>query len=400
MPGTQPSLLGHLRGIPEPADDAGQTCRTGVSTMPAGAESADSAAPEVARALALSYESRNPDDGADILAWALLARAAHFAPGAPIPRNLLLATIHPLLNIFTMLGFDERETDEDHPGSFLQGEDGLKRLIALGLLEPETDGSLTLPRMVVPLIHKTIIDGTAQADVEKVVWSEAIRLNNADHPAPPRAWSAHLRAVADNAYTGKLADIDANKRRAGLCHELAVHLDVSGDYAGALSYYERALPIFEKAYGPEHAYTAQCLSNFGYLLHVTGNPVEAYPYCQRALAIREKLFGPDHPDVSLSRNNLGSVLQDMGDWVEARSCYERALAIREKAFGPDHPNTAICLHNLATLCYDEGNVEEAARLMRRALSIFEAKLGPAEPSAQKSRQWLAAFKNESGEGVG
>ena len=47
----------------------------------------------VARTFALSYDRLDPADPTDASALALLARAAHFAPGQPIPRDLLLATI-------------------------------------------------------------------------------------------------------------------------------------------------------------------------------------------------------------------------------------------------------------------------------------------------------------------
>ena len=47
----------------------------------------------VARTFALSYDRLDPADPTDASALALLARAAYFAPGQPIPRDLLLATI-------------------------------------------------------------------------------------------------------------------------------------------------------------------------------------------------------------------------------------------------------------------------------------------------------------------
>jgi hypothetical protein len=41
----------------------------------------------------LSLEKLKPEDETDALALALLVRAAHFAPGEPIPRELLLKTV-------------------------------------------------------------------------------------------------------------------------------------------------------------------------------------------------------------------------------------------------------------------------------------------------------------------
>ena len=58
---------------------------------------------------------------------------------------------------------------------------------------------------------------------------------------------------------------------------------------------------------------------------------------ERALAIREKALGPEHPITANCLNNLVDLLRDQGDLAEARPLLERALAIREKALGPEHP---------------------------------------------------------------
>ena len=60
-------------------------------------------------------------DTTDALARALLARAAYFAPGEPILRDVLLATL---------------SQDTDNPDATLAREDALQRLYGLGLLEP------------------------------------------------------------------------------------------------------------------------------------------------------------------------------------------------------------------------------------------------------------------------
>lgn len=49
----------------------------------------------LACAFALNYDQLNPTDPGDALALAFLARAACFAPGEPIPRDLLRATLAP-----------------------------------------------------------------------------------------------------------------------------------------------------------------------------------------------------------------------------------------------------------------------------------------------------------------
>lgn len=71
----------------------------------------------VARTFAMSYDRLDPQDATDACPLALLARAACFAPGEPIPRALLLETL---------------PAQEDDPEVALRTEDAVQRLRDLG----------------------------------------------------------------------------------------------------------------------------------------------------------------------------------------------------------------------------------------------------------------------------
>ncbi|HWN41748.1 MAG TPA: toll/interleukin-1 receptor domain-containing protein, partial [Thermoanaerobaculia bacterium] len=86
----------------------------GAGVMPTAHEA------HVGRTFALSFERLDPVKTADGLAINLLARAAWFAPGEPIPRSLLLQSG----------GVASENLSEG-----LDAEDALRRLTALGLLE-------------------------------------------------------------------------------------------------------------------------------------------------------------------------------------------------------------------------------------------------------------------------
>lgn len=409
----------------------------------------------VARTFALSYERLNPADMTDALALALLARAAYFAPGVPIPRDLLRATL---------------TLPADDPSSKLQAEDVLTRLVTMGLLEVGSENQITLHRLLVVFARGVTNNEEAQAAVEKTLWIEAYRLNGTGFPALLRAWQPHLYAIADTVKNRE------DSRAVGLCNVLGYHLKMIGNYSeaqlyyerslairektlgpnhpevasslndlgtlrrvmgdliGARSYLERALAIRERILGPNHPHTASSLNKLGGLLNSVGDLVGAQSYFKRALAIweknlgtdhpdtarslnnlgmllkamndlssarayferaltiREKTLGPEHPDTAQSLNNLGYLLQAVGDLSEAHSYYARALTIREKILGAEHPDTAQSLNNLALLYDDEGKLEEAIRLMRRALAVREAKLGPDHPDTQSSQHNLAVIE--------
>ncbi len=349
-----------------PARYLGQLQRPGLldhRSLVAGGLSPTAHVQHVGRTFALSYERLLPEDVTDALALRLLARAAYFAAGEPIPRKLLAATL------------GEAAGDDE---ALLSVEDALLRLVELGLLEEQAAGALQLHRLLAAFVRQVAPDATAQEAVEQALLEEAGRRNAQGYAALLLPLQRHLRAVTDAARSRE------DNRAAALCSVLGHHLYLGADYAGAWPYYERALAIRETVLGPAHPDTAASLNNLGSLLQDQGDYTGARPYLERALAIREKALGPDHPDTAASLNNLGSLLYAQGDYTGARPYLERALAIREKALGPDHPNTAASLNNLATLLQAQGDYTGARPRYERALAIREKALGPDHPDTASS----------------
>jgi len=323
----------------------------------------------VYRTFKLSYDKLDPAVPTDALALQLLARSAYFAPGEPLPRDLLLATLAAPAN--------------PQPAK-RQATKALTRLLNLGLLERE-DRAVRLHRLIAAFVRSAADDAEAQAAVEQTILETASQLNHAGDPRPLLALQTHLRAVVDAAH-------GRTDEQAALCNELGYHLHMIGNYAGARPYYERALAIYEQVLGEQHPDTATTLNNLGLLLRVQGDYAGVRPYYERALAIYEQVLGKWHPNTATSLNNLGMLLQMEGDYAGARPYYERALAIVEQVLGALHPTTASSLNNLAVLSAYEGDFARAVPLMRRALAIQEQVLGPAHPDTVTLRQNLAVME--------
>jgi len=332
-------------------------------------------AAHVARTFALSFEQLDSEDDTDALALALLARAAYFACGEPIPRDLLLKTA----------GSGAEDLDDTRP------DDALNRLTALGLLESNEEGALVVHRLVASFARNAGGGDEAQAAVEETLLEEAIHLNNAGVPGPLFAWQAHLRAVAEGAWERE------DTTTAGLANELGFHLRIIGDYPGARFYYIRALAIREKALGMEHSDTAQSLNNLGALLTSQGDLSGARLYYEKALAVGEKILGPEHPNTARILTNLGSVLHRQGHLAEARPHLDRALAICEKTLALEHPNTAISLNNLGGLLYSQGDFAGARSYYERALTIREKVLGSEHPGTSLSLNNLGGLLESQGD---
>lgn len=305
----------------------------------------------VARTFELAYERLDPDDPVDALAQGLIARAAHFAPGEPIPRALIFAT--------TGLS---KENSKDVP----RFAEAIERTISLGLMETSKEMSLVMHRLVASFyrsagnsknwVHRLISvfprkagvrsEEVHQQAVEKVLLRENRRLNNSGSPAPLVSLQSHLIFATNRARERE------DERAADLCLSFGFFLQMVGELASARPYYERSLAIREKVSGSEHPETARSLSNLGGLLFRQGDYAGARGYYERALAIREKALGTEHLDTARSLNNLARLLDSQGDNAGAHSYFERARAICEKQLGPDHPNTKVVRGNLALLSKD------------------------------------------------
>jgi tetratricopeptide (TPR) repeat protein len=381
-----------------------------------GARSPTNHERNVGRSFRLSYDKLVTTDAIDALALDLLAHAACFAPGEPIPRDLLLKTVEL----------------PDKPAQ-RRATRAIRRLVDLGLLEVEEDAALRLHRLVVAFLRAEGSDAAGQRAVEQVLIDIGYDLLDKGFPAPLSAIQAHLRYVTDAArdrddrrasnlctimgrylrmvssyaaarpYAERALAIEEGRddpdeyRISPRLDTLAGLLRAQGDYTAARSLYERALAIDERMLGPNHSDTAASLNNLAGLLQAQGDDAAARSLYERALAIYEQALGPNHPDTALSLNNLAMLLQAQGDYTAARPLVERALAIREQVLGPNHPDTADSLNNLALLLQAQGDDAAARPLVERALAIREQVLGPNHPATASSLWWIGGVLMETGD---
>jgi len=97
--------------------------------------------------------------------------------------------------------------------------------------------------------------------------------------------------------------------------------------------FERALALWEPAYGAEHPMIAMVTNNLGDLHRQGGEPAKALPYCQRALAIGEATLPEGHPVRAYHLLCTAHALVALDRGAEAIPLLERALAIRAAAAG-------------------------------------------------------------------
>jgi tetratricopeptide (TPR) repeat protein/CHAT domain-containing protein len=219
-------------------------------------------------------------------------------------------------------------------------------------------------------------------------------------------------------------------------HQLGHLLWSRGDYASALTLFERALTISERSFGPDDARTITIVGNVAIQLKELGRYVTAEPPLRRQLDFLIRTKGPDDPttiwvmrnlawvlseqgkfeeakalheralesatrrgdefQIAQSLNNLASLCMKRGDCVGAGSLYERALAILESQLGRDHEVTLTCANNLAYTLDELGEHRRARSLVEHALATREKILGPDSPEIAASAMTLASLLERGG----
>src|SRR5579859_4320469 len=106
-----------------------------------------------------------------------------------------------------------------------------------------------------------------------------------------------------------------------LAGSLASFFHSNGEYETACTAYERALRIYEKAFGVDHINTATTINNLGLTFHRQGKHDKAISHYKRVLRIYEKAFGVDHINMANTIMNLGSMDDRQGKYDEAISQY-------------------------------------------------------------------------------
>jgi tetratricopeptide (TPR) repeat protein len=181
-----------------------------------------------------------------------------------------------------------------------------------------------------------------------------------------KTWASHLNNVAPDprdhqhipwfvdlapqllSLADHLEALDLNPPEFGeVANSCGISLRIGAALQTALTILERALRIFEVAYGADHPHVAITLTNLGIVHRELGHHQRAVELYERALRIDEAVYGPDHPGVASTLTNLGVVHRVLGHHQSAVELYERALRIDEAAYGPDHPDTVMARRNLA-----------------------------------------------------
>jgi tetratricopeptide (TPR) repeat protein len=357
---------------------------------------------DVARTFAVNWERLDANDETDALALRLLAHAVQFAPGEPLPRELLLATVL---------------TDETDMMQLLLAEDGLVRLIALGFVKADGEETVTLHRLVIAFVKAMLADeGGGATAVTRIIWQRIkahwdagsfldrfpvplVHIHHAMETEQARAtpyavrlthaWGRHLMDIGDLTASHTFLEnaYQLSKQIAGLePEEIAdIHMSLgtiiwqTGSTELAHSHYQRAFTIYQQEFGDNHIKTARSLNNLAIIHSRMGDIQEAIAHYQRALIIYEKILPPDNLDTARTLYNIGLAYRRLGNYAQALSHYQISLHIRERIFPADNPSLLESVSGVGVVNFLTGNYEAALTFHQRALTGREKRLGATHP---------------------
>lgn len=248
--------------------------------------------------------------------------------------------------------------------------------------------------------------------------------------------ASYLREAYD--LNRKLYGPDA-RQTASVMHALGDLAYLSGSYAAADSWFEKALPIYRRHVndeGFEIRLMAAMLSDAAFVKRAIGRPDEAEALWYEALSYAPRLppkyraqgiapktflaqldvdrgeiekadtlaseasrelraFGGDRVSLAQSLIDLGNIRRLETRYAEADALIQEGTNLYARALGDDHPNVAYGLLSLATSRYYQGRYDPAERNARAALAIVK-KLPPGTHYYASAYNVLGLILNKTG----
>ena len=145
----------------------------------------------------------------------------------------------------------------------------------------------------------------------------------------------------------------------------------TGDHAGALEHYRKALETSEQAWGKHHPAIASIHHAMAKMIIPLGYYPKALELLSKARVIREDMLGEQHPATAATYEDIGSTYHRMGDDAKALAYYSKAMEIRERTLGVIDPETATSYTNTGFVFYNQKKYRQARELFQKALAIYE-----------------------------
>lgn len=172
---------------------------------------------------------------------------------------------------------------------------------------------------------------------------------------------------------------------------------LQGEYAHALTQFERAYRSRLSDLGPLHMDTLSAMSCLALSLYAVGKYADAEKLQEQELSLHETVSAPDSPSVLSARSNLARTLYARGQYATSKALHAQVLDIQRETLGDAHASTIASISHLASALYAMGDCEEAAALNEKAVAVRTTLFGPEHPFTLTSASYLATALYSLGE---
>jgi len=147
-----------------------------------------------------------------------------------------------------------------------------------------------------------------------------------------------------------------DERFAGLYNNLSILLQQMGELEKSLLFLDNALRIIKKNM-PESVETATSLTNKALLLFQLKRKEEATNCLEESLSLFQKLNQCEDPHYSAALSGLGEAYFHLGNYEKSVHAYEQAAELILKIFGKNQSYKIIC-YNCSVVCHEAGMIEK------------------------------------------
>lgn len=144
------------------------------------------------------------------------------------------------------------------------------------------------------------------------------------------------------------------------------------NHALSSEYFQRALPILQSVYGPQHSAYADGLSSYANALLWNDNYVAAEKVAKEAVDIYRTTESVTHPDRINAEGLLGRIFLQLGQLNEAAPLIQGRYTRQKEVFGADSARLLSPLTSLIRLRLKQGELKSAEAHAREAIRIIEA----------------------------
>lgn len=163
----------------------------------------------------------------------------------------------------------------------------------------------------------------------------------------------------------------------------AVRLFNEGKYDEALPLETEALELRVRVLGPDSAELIPLLTNLGQI-HKRGSLEQSAAYFNRALKLAEKAYGPKDIRLASILDPLALVEYALKHTTTSEDLFVKSLKIKQASLSPQDPEIAETAYNLGQVYGSHNAYDSAAQMYRRAINIWEHSGEKDLPKLQKA----------------